>query len=550
MKKLIKSKIFVSIMITLAMVVTAFSGVLLLINRNKGGEIIAAETTIDSPMVARKLWSSENSNNYILKYDENGKVIFDENNTSRRSVVSQSSLKQELKNNEFVILNKRTTQSNPITNLKEIILVSFNLAGLDYAKNDDGLIDNTKLVATAETGDTSYYTLQVNAYLNGRPLKTNESIKDQDPNASKYYYQLLNLNADATNPLCYSDGTKVPQDEIEGKYRFVFQYSKKDSDGTVGSQETSTMEFYVFNEDTYKNTIVYDTEDSQKIDKVNTLKLEPRLSNTEKIDRLVMNANQIGGTQYNYFNFNNENTTNYFGEKTKSSTNLLFPTINYDITKYSLRYRVALYGTYSNYEYIFEGYDQDNNPIVNVFKDSVQLSSTRSNKNGITTISVSDQTLNDFTITNNIISIKLSNIGEYDLEFNYVYQTKEYNNATGRFATTGYVINSSDSKGYADENISFVKKENWEMVGDSKLYLFGYQLYYSDYSNSSVSGNLEFTNKIDKFTDVTFINDKTSENENAYTFDRFLTKFKLYKLPIFVQQTKHQLLYPTTLEWH
>ena len=524
MKKLIKSKIFISVMITLAMVVTAFSGVLLLINRNKGDEIIAAETTIDSPMVARKLWAvktngtetvSENETDYTLQYHgDDNKVIFDENDTPR-SVVSQSSLKQELKNNELVILNNKTTEYDNY--LKEIILVSFNLDSLRYeTTTDTNGVSTTKLVATAETGDTSYYTLQVNAYLNGRPLKTNETIKNQGTDASKYYYQLLNLNSNALDPLCYSDGTIVPQDEIEGKYRFVFQYSKKESDGTVGSQETTTMEFYVFNADTYKNS----TDDE---------KLEPRLSNTEKIKRLVMNANQVGGVEYNYFNFNNENTTNYSGNSEKSSTSLLFPTINYDITKYSLRYKVSLYGTYSDYEYIFAGYDTDNNPIVpivNVYKDGVQLSSTRSSKNGITTISVNDQTLNDFTISNNIISIKLSNIGEYDFEFNYVYETKDYNNATGEFVSTGYVINSLDSKGYTDENISFVKKENWEMVGDSKLYLFGYQLYYSDYSNSSISGNLEFTNKKDKFTDVTFLNDKTSESENAYTFDKVFDETK------------------------
>ncbi len=185
MKKLIKSKIFISVMITLAMVVTAFSGVLLLINRNKGDEIIAAETTIDSPMVARKLWAiktngtetvSENETDYTLQYDgDNNKVIFDENNTPR-SVVSQSSLKQELKNNELVILNNKTTEYDNY--LKEIILVSFNLDSLRYeTTTDTNGVSTTKLVATAETGDTSYYTLQVNAYLNGRPLKTKAQMR-------------------------------------------------------------------------------------------------------------------------------------------------------------------------------------------------------------------------------------------------------------------------------------------------------------------------------------------------------------------------------------
>lgn len=501
MKKLIKSKVFISVIAVFAMILTAFSGVILLINRNKNEEILAAETTIDSPMVVRKLWANEtNGNSYTLQSDGGNVTLDDDRND--RSVVSQSSLKKELKNNEFVILNKRT---NPESQ-KEVVLVSFNVENFKYETDTDG---KTKLVAEAEQKGSSYYTLQVNAELNGKSLKTNETIKDQQTNASKYYFQLLNLNANAVDAeaLYYSDGTRVSQDEIEGKYKFTFQFSQKDSSGVVGSQETTTMEFYVFNENTYKNTIIYDTEDSSKIDENNTLKLEPRISNTEKIDRLVMNSDQVGGTQYNYFNFNNENTTNYFGSNASSTDTLLFPTINYDITKYSLRYKVSLYGTYNIYEYIFAGYDDNGAPVANVYKDGAMLTSVSNTNAGVTTISVNDQTLNDFTIQNNIISIKLSNIGEYDFEFNYVYETKSYNKATNQIVSTGYVINSNDSNGYTDETISFVKKENWTMVGDCKLYIFGYQLYYSDYSSLSTSGNLEFTNKTNKFTDVTFKND-------------------------------------------
>ena len=489
-------------MLTFAMVITAFSGVILLLNRKTGDEIVAAETTIDSPMAVRKMWAKEENNSYTLQTDADNVVTLDDKDNSKTNkVVSQSSLNQEIKNNELVILQKGENQ-------KEIILVSFNLAKLTYS--------DSKLVATANgnsDGGVTYYTLQVNAYLNNKALKTNEEIKDQTTEDSKYYFQLLNLNADASEDerLYYSDGTAVPETEIEGKYKFVFTFSEKNVEGVVEAQQTSTMEFYVFNEATYNNG--------------NTETKEPKLFNTEKINRDDMSESQAGGVEYNYFNFNNENTTNYWGNNEKSST-LLFPTIKYDITKYSLRYKISLYGTYNDYEYVFAGYDANGNPIVDVYKDGVKLSSTSTTENKVTTISVEDQSLNDFTIENNIISIKLSNIGEYDLEFNYVYELKEYNNATKGYDSKGYIINSSESTGYTDTNISFVKKENWANVGDCKLYIFGYQLYYSDYSNSSVSGNLEFTNQTDQFTDVTFLNDKTNDKTEKYTFDKIFDKAK------------------------
>ena len=140
----------------------------------------------------------------------------------------------------------------------------------------------------------------------------------------------------------------------------------------------------------------------------------------------------------------------------------------------------------------------------------------------ITTIDLQDETLNPISIdNNNIITITFSNIGEYDFTFNYVINNLEYNSATKNYTST-YIINSQLSDGYDDQTnpTTFVKQDNWKMVGDVKLYIFGYQLFYSDYS-SEVSNNKEFRNP-DYITDVTFLNDTTTKtNSDPATISTF-----------------------------
>lgn len=484
MKNSTKSKIILSAMLIAGIVLSMFSGVAFYFAKNKTSNVFATNTAIEKPISVKKVVSHVEDHTYTLPFDENGNVV-----VKQTSENTNDELSQTIKNGELIILDSGTLING--TNSKEVILVGFNLGKLLY--------DNGTLIASPleenENG-SGYYTLQVNAYLNGRELKTNEQIKDQGAEDSKYYYQILDLDTSSTSPLTFADGSLVT--DIEGEYKFVFDYSKK-TNGAVETSISTTINFYVFNAETYSN--------------LNGSHTQPRLYNTEKIARENF-SNGVGQTEYNYFNYNNKQTTGYDGNKS-ADDKLLLPTIDYDVTKYNLRYTASLYGSSDEYEYIFDGYDSLNNPILYVYKNGNLVSSKSSTTNGVTTISLNsdDNILKNVTIKDNIASVTLSSISQYDITFNYVYANKQYDKATKKYTTT-YLINSQLSDGYLDDDISFVKKANWDVLGDVRLFAFGYQLYYSDYENNSATGSLEFTNG-DVFTDVTFLNSNTSFDQSS-----------------------------------
>ena len=463
-------------MLILGVMLSCFSGVLILLTRQNDNTVFAEETAIEKPITVRKIESMVNQSTYFFRYDDNGNIDLD--NLTKQSSVNGGA--KDIRNNELILLDRTS-------NTKDVVMVSFNLGEMSYEMKD-GSIDTSSVIAQVENQNVTYYTLQVNAYLNNRPIMTNETIKDQDATASKYYYQVLDLDTSSTNVLNFKDGTKV--DNIEGEYRFVFEYTRKEND-IVYPTETRTISFYVYNQETYSNS------DARHI--------EPRLFNTERIERA--NFDTTGATEYNYFNYNNLSTTGYDRTPSSSTEKLLFPTIDYDITKYSLRFKASLYGSYDIYEYIFDGFDAKDNPLLSVYKNGESINTSVSTNNGLTTIKIldDDRILNDITIFQNIASVKLSSIAEYDFTFNYVVNKLSYNSATGTYSST-YLINSQLTDGYNDNDITFVKQTNWNRVGDVKLFLFGYQLFCSDYA-SLISSSREFTDG-NEFTDVTFLNDK------------------------------------------
>ncbi len=494
-----KSKILFPIIAIFSLLLSSFGGIFLALRLRQKDEVFAVDTPIESPIGVKKISASKDNATESYLFD------------TETSVVVQSSENQTIKNNELVILNNTSTG-------KEVVLVSFNIENLSVSLDDDKNEVYKHQTISTDTSNTIYYTLQVNAYLNGKPLLTNESIKDQTATATKYYYQVLNLDSSASNPnpLKYSDGTIV--DDPQGKFTFVFEYSPKV--GTVVEPaKKQTIDFYVYNESYFENvtnsngTLVNESE-----------KIEPRLYNTEKINKSYFNSSNdiIDGTEYNYFNYTIK-TTDY-ENKANSQDSLKYPTISYDAKKYAVKYTHTLYGVKNEYKFIFSGkYDENNNAVISVYKNDNLMTNDE-----LKSINLVINTNGTFT------DIILNNIGEYDIYYNFVIENKEYSETTQQFVVTDYIINSNSSTGYSDENISFVKKENWQRVGDVKLYLYGYQLYYSDYTNSSIS-NKEFKNISENLlTDVTYKNNADNFTDRSKDLDILTTICSTNQAPVFM----------------
>lgn len=488
MKTKSKFKILLPIVLAMGVLISAFSGIFYYLSGRNSNEVYALDTKIEAPVTVSKVKDS-----YLPKSESSGTVTLG---------TIQTSANETIKNNELLILNT-----------DEHVYISFNVGSLKYettTTNTDGESTTTTNIVFDKTySSTQYITLNVNAYLNNRALLTNETITS-NTSTDRYYFQFLDLKT-----LKYKDGTGVPTNEIEGHYKFVFNYSTKDGN-SVETGHSQTVEFYVFKAETYA------TNDAGKI------KVEPRLYNTEKINR-----SYFDGIEYNYFNYNNENTTGYFANSNKEASTLLFPQLSYDVTKYNIKFRHSLYGMYSDYQVMFNGFDAENGyPILSLIKDGVEYSASVKVQDSGTFVQPStyiysfetngEKLINDIElvkqfqlgtpngISNPIVryiaTLTFSNIGEYDYTYNYVVEDKQYNDITNKYTSTHF-INSPDSTSKADA--TFVKNENWEKIGDSKMYLFGYQLFHSDYSNQTQSGDKEFRNG-ELITDFSYLNQATT----------------------------------------
>lgn len=492
MKTKSKFKILLPIVLVMGVLISAFSGIFYYLSGRNSNEVYALDTKIEAPVTVSKV-----KNSYLPKSESSGTVTLD---------AIQTSANETIKNNELLILN---------TN--EHVYISFNVGSLKY--ENGSIVNGTEYTDK----DTKYITLNVNAFLNNKQLLTNETITGNN-STDRYYFQFLDLKT-----LKYKDETDVPASEIEGHYKFVFNYSTKEGN-IVTTGQSQTVEFYVFKAETYK------TNDTDKI------KVEPRLYNTEKIDRSYFSTNteNIDGIEYNYFNYNNENTTGYFANSNKETSTLLFPQLSYDVTKYNIKFRHSLYGVYSDYQVMFNGFDAENGyPILSLIKDGVEYSASVKVKIGLQKNNVSvissdtliysfeangEKLINDIELVKQnaianpindryIATLTFSNIGEYDYTYNYVIEDKQYNDITNKYTST-YFINSPDSTSKADA--TFVKNENWKTIGNSKMYLFGYQLFHSDYSNQAQSNDKEFRNG-ELITDLSYLNQATTTTTNETT---------------------------------
>ncbi len=502
MKTSSKSKILITLFLSLGVLISAFSGIFFFALNKKGTGVYAAGETIEKPVVVSKVkatkGTADNKNIYKFATNEKDIVLLKEN-----AVQTSDSENNPLTYDELLLLNTNSENTE-----KEIMLVTFNVDSLKYDSEGNLTLGKTL------TGK-QYIQLNVNAFLNGKQLLTNETINESNSSSNRYFFQILDLDTNSKNPLKYKDGTEVS--DTEGHYKFIFNFSTKEGN-TVETGLTQTVEFYAFNAETYQSVIKV-TNDSTTIDKTNSIKVEPRLFNTEKIDRSYFSTSteKNDGVEYNYFNYNNNSTTDYFAENVTNNKKVLFPQISYDITKYNIKYRHALYGIYSNYQVLFEGF-KNGEPVLSLIKDDVTYSAkviTDGNMLTYSFVNNGENLINDIVVEKKdghyIATVKFTDIGEYDYMFNYVVENKQYNERTNSFTST-YLINSLNSTTY--DEATFVKRENWNRLGDSKMYVYGYQLFHSDYSNSTVSNDKEFRHGDELITDFSFKNNKDSFKEN------------------------------------
>ena len=418
MKNIVKSKLLISLSLIAGILISVFGGLFYFNLNQKNNKIIEADE-VPQFVTVHKIFKNQSG---------------------------QDEIRQTI----------NACGENIMLNDNEQVYVLFN----EYFDIDNIDVDKDTLVNT----ENIFLTLQINAYLNGKQIKTNESI-NQTPNAqTKSYNHILTLNDD----VLYTDGTTP--DTLEGTYKFVFAYSQKVGNDIL-PQVVSTVYFNLVNVYSYIN------EDQSVIN-------EARLYNTKKVN------NYSTTVEYNYFNFNNEGCVNYARTNidTTNPTTLLFPTISYDVTKYNISYVKTLYGVGEFHDYILT------NETTDQFNTYYEV------EHYVNDILV-ETLLFENTTTNNI---EITDIGEYDIVLNFVVKTFNYN-------TNQYEFLIDD--GQLEDSCTVIKAEhNADIARDIKLYVYGYQLYYSDYSQTNLSANKEFKSA-DHITDVSFRYSNSSMNE-------------------------------------
>lgn len=564
MRNYFKTKIVLPIAVSVAIALSILGSVLYFVKSVRADEIVTNQpalvvrkvnTYVNTPdyYIDGSLQTQEYKHNTIpLPYDTFVDVI----EYSDIAIGGNDSYK--VVSGDTVMLNNANLENSPDPEykyIKENILVAFNCNEILSGPNPN----------------FNFQTLQINVTLNGSAIHTGEEIIGSD-SINRYFYMFLDL----TN-LQYDNNTPVPLSKIEGLYTFTFTYNRIDANNQTLPQEKTPISFYLINESTYVNNVeetdsndrdnvaesvtykysetdeyftrnqaegtfgfrlnalgeykpVFDSleptlvigyklldlegEDieysgdryqrfinyqnqynnlPERVLTVNTV--EPRFSNTERIDRKSYGS----GTQTvekNYFNYNNISTSDYSGFVSGQFEEMLsLPSFIYDASKYNVSYTKLLYGTETKVTSSFE--------IKNESGALNGYLTFRYETNGVVTlgapikISVNDD-------GNYIYEIKFGDIGEYTLNVNYLVRLSE----------NEFVIANQGAIN------TLLHTDKWNIVGTTKLYNFGYQLYHSNYSGIGNS-ELEFKNENESlYSDVTFKNSGVTaiQNNNVYSF--------------------------------
>ncbi len=360
----------------------------------------------------------------------------------------------DISNNDFVILNNANLEEKEYEGttyfIKERVLINFQAKA------------NTTLTMLEST-----------ATLNGVSIDTGEVITETDGTTStKSFTQHLDLG-----PLNYLIGD--PIENREGLYTYTFVY-RVESNGVIGAEKRVVFNFYLLDESTYLNPVVETLNANPRdntLEKFNNLTTtnnqhtEPRLSFTERIDRSYYSS---VSSEVNYFNYTNQKNTVYDGSEydTESSNVLNYPTLTFDASKFNLSYTKALYGVSTTVTSSFS-------VVAGVGK--LILTSTTSGVATTSTIDINPQLDGSY-----IVSLNFENIGDYIFSFKLMLKIG-----------SNYLVVTTNQ----------VKTEQWKLIGDVKLYNYGYQLFNSVYGSTTTT-EAEFKNASQEmFTDVTILND-------------------------------------------
>ena len=356
-----------------------------------------------------------------------------------------------------------------------------------------------------------FINLSVNATLSGshysiEPVNINTLEKTTSATSEVYYAKLFDLENTYLLNTSQPDGLgdKLNEYDAQGKYTFSFTYNVRDKQGRVETNINKTTEFYLLSENYYinqnstddkprdnvqENGHEYQTEYSNNYD-TNNIYTEPRLFNTERIDR----TNYTGEYQLeqNYFSYSNQFTVDYNGNQNNQSSYLYYPTLKYDATKYNLSYTRTMSGvTYT----ITSVLDTTGAYPKLVLTEKNSLGNITSIKE-MTDVVPYNYTFGGKTYTGYITTIIFEDVGKYVFDFDYTLND--------------YVFVSTAS------NLKNIEKQNWNKIGSDQLTIFGYQLMHSDYKR--ISGSTE---KEVKYISYDKITDLTSEFDtfNTYEYD-------------------------------
>lgn len=379
------------------------------------------------------------------------------------------------------------------------------------------------------------------------PININTLEKTTSASGEIYYAKLFDLENTYLLNTSQPDGLGdlLNEYDAQGKYTFSFTYNVRDKQGRVETNINKTTEFYLLSENYYinpnstpadprsnvdsqesiianyvktsdssrnpsKTYYIFEDPDFVRYDEpfengvvyyeqftynsvynnnygTNNIYTEPRLFNTERIDRTHYTKGEYQLEQ-NYFNYTNQFTVDYNGNPNATGSYLYYPTLKYDATKYNLTYTRTMSGvTYT----ITSVLDTTGLYPKLVLTEKNSLGNITAIKE-ITDIVPYHYTLDAKTYTGYITTLNFEDVGKYVLDFDYVL-----NNYV-------FVSTASDLKN--------IEKQNWNKIGSDQLTIFGYQLMHSDYKG--ISGSTE---KEVKYVSYEKITDLTS------TFDPFNT---------------------------
>ena len=318
--------------------------------------------------------------------------------------------------------------------------------------------------------------LSINAELYDIDINPRDKISTESVVTYSQLYDLKNTAGLSTN---VSQSNLEPFDEYDaqGHYTFTFTYNIRNN-GIVTTNNKLSSEFYLLSENYYINpnfdaennenpkprdNVEADAQDYQTVysnnKNENNKYTEPRLFNTERIDKkfyATTNDNDIVNehpVEKDFFNYTNQFTTDYDGianyvDWSNPSENYLkYPTIKYDATRYNLNYEKTMSGITTSVTSALV-FDENENAYKLV------LTYTNPTKSWTKTLGVEQKN------GQQIATVVFEDVGTYVFDFDYVLN--------------GTIFDSND-------DMLFVKSENWHILHTNELTIFGYQLMHSEY---------------------------------------------------------------------